>query len=161
MRMSPLFECRQQDLRAERHGEEFGYCSESRLAQFGRGKDYFEVVLYAGTTCELEDHLSGSYPMEISEAVSIPRFDQLLIPTLTALRELGGSASIDELAGQIIEDLELSPEIVQIPHGRGSRSEIEYRSAWARTYLKKYGLIDNSERGVWAFTFMKSQSYCR
>jgi len=26
---------------------------------------------------------------------------------------------------------------------------VEYRLAWARTYLKKYGLIDNSERGVW------------
>ena len=24
--------------------------------------------------------------------------------------------------------------------------------AWARTYLKKYGLIDNSDRGVWALT---------
>ena len=27
---------------------------------------------------------------------------------------------------------------------------MEYRLAWARTYLKKYGLIDNSSRGVWA-----------
>ena len=26
---------------------------------------------------------------------------------------------------------------------------MEYRLAWARTYLKKYGLLDNSERGVW------------
>lgn len=90
--------------------------------------------------------------MEKSEAASMPRFDQLLIPTLTALRELGGSASIDELTWKLIGGLELPEEIVQVPHGRGSRSELEYRSAWARTYLKKYGLIDNSERGVWAFT---------
>ena len=34
----------------------------------------------------------------------------------------------------------------------GNETEIEYRLAWARTYLKKYGLIDNSSRGVWALT---------
>jgi restriction system protein len=26
---------------------------------------------------------------------------------------------------------------------------LEYRLAWARTYLKKYGLLDNPKRGVW------------
>ncbi len=29
---------------------------------------------------------------------------------------------------------------------------MEYRLAWTRTYLKQYGLIDNSERGVWSLT---------
>lgn len=27
-----------------------------------------------------------------------------------------------------------------------------YRLAWARTYLKKYGFLDNSGRGIWALT---------
>lgn len=27
---------------------------------------------------------------------------------------------------------------------------MEYRLAWSRTYLKKYGLLQNSERGVWS-----------
>jgi restriction system protein len=31
-------------------------------------------------------------------------------------------------------------------------TEIEYRSAWSRTYLKKYGVLENSARGVWALT---------
>ena len=35
---------------------------------------------------------------------------------------------------------------------KSSQTELEYRLAWARTYLKKYGLINNSERGIWAFT---------
>jgi restriction system protein len=29
---------------------------------------------------------------------------------------------------------------------------LEYRSAWARTYLRKAGLIENSKRGIWALT---------
>ena len=31
-------------------------------------------------------------------------------------------------------------------------TELEYRLGWARTGLKKYGLIDNSERSVWSLT---------
>ncbi len=30
-------------------------------------------------------------------------------------------------------------------------SKIEYRLTWSRTYLKKYGLLQNSSRGVWSF----------
>jgi restriction system protein len=29
---------------------------------------------------------------------------------------------------------------------------VEYRLAWTRTYLKKYGVLENSSRGVWALT---------
>jgi restriction system protein len=39
-----------------------------------------------------------------------------------------------------------------VPHGTTGRTELEYRSAWARTYLRKAGYIENSERGVWALT---------
>ena len=31
-------------------------------------------------------------------------------------------------------------------------TEIEYRLMWTRTYLKKFGLIENSTRGIWALT---------
>lgn len=31
-------------------------------------------------------------------------------------------------------------------------TEIQYRLAWARTYLKGMGLLTNSERGVWSVT---------
>lgn len=39
-----------------------------------------------------------------------------------------------------------------VPHGDGPTSEIAYRAAWARTYLKKVGGVDNSARGVWTIT---------
>lgn len=29
-------------------------------------------------------------------------------------------------------------------------SEVDYRLAWGRSYLKKYGLLENSSRGIWA-----------
>ena len=83
----------------------------------------------------------------------VPTYDKLLNPTLAALHHLGGSASIVELRDQVIEDLELPEEIVEQPHpGKSNWTELEYRLAWARTYLKKYGAITNSARAVWALT---------
>jgi len=32
---------------------------------------------------------------------------------------------------------------------KSNQTEFQYRLAWARTYLKQYGLIENSSRGVW------------
>lgn len=85
-------------------------------------------------------------------ADGVPKYPDLLNPTLTALHALGGSASIREIVNQVIEDMGLSAAIIQIPHGQTSRTELEYQLAWARTYLKNYGLIESSERGVWSLT---------
>ena len=83
---------------------------------------------------------------------NIPTFDELMDPSIQALKRLGGSASIDELVTEIVKLLDLSQEVANAPHGTTGRTELEYRSAWARTYLRKAGLIENSERGVWALT---------
>lgn len=82
----------------------------------------------------------------------VPQFDELINPTLQALKRLGGSASIDELVPEIVRILGLPQEIAEVPHGTSGRTELEYRSAWARTYLRKAGLLENSERGIWALT---------
>ncbi|HMR17678.1 MAG TPA: restriction endonuclease [Sphingobacterium sp.] len=81
----------------------------------------------------------------------VPTFDKMLIPTLQALKSLGGSGSIEEINEHVYEILNFDDETLAIPHKENdSRSKVDYRLAWARTYLKKYGLIENSSRGVWA-----------
>ena len=92
-------------------------------------------------------------------ADDVPRELDLLNPVLAALHALGSSASKREIANRVIEDMGLSSAITQIPCKRGKKSgqaermtELEYRLSFARTYLKNYGLIDNSERGVWSLT---------
>lgn len=85
--------------------------------------------------------------------MEIPTYDSMMNPLLEALHKLGGSGNIDEINEMTIELLNLPDEVVDIPHGDNSaRSEVEYRLAWTRTYLKKYGLLENSSRGVWAIT---------
>lgn len=81
----------------------------------------------------------------------VPKYHELMNPLLEALHELGGSGSIEEILSRVSDILDLPENVLAIPHNpeRSSRTELEYRLAWARTYLKKYGMIDNSERGVW------------
>lgn len=88
--------------------------------------------------------------MEKSQVIG---FQEMLIPTLRALQLLGGSANISELNSQAMDIMELPDEMRDVSHNNSeSISEVAYRLAWARTYLKKVGLINNSSRGVWSFT---------
>lgn len=90
---------------------------------------------------------------KIKDAEQVPSYDKLMIPVLNALIELGGSGTIDEINEKVYEIENFSEEILQIPHKEGgSQSQIDYRLAWARTYLKKFGLLENSARGVWNLT---------
>lgn len=82
----------------------------------------------------------------------LPTRENLLWPTLKALELLGGSASIYELSEQIAIDLELSDEILDIPHKDGLQSEVDHRAGWARTDLKHVEAVDNTSRGVWTIT---------
>ena len=86
-------------------------------------------------------------------AKTLPTFDQLLNPLIKALRDLGGSGSIQEIYDRVVEVDQLPEAVLSKPHGENSdQTEVAYRLAWARSYLKKFGLLENSKRGVWSLT---------
>jgi restriction system protein len=74
----------------------------------------------------------------------------MLLPTVQALQILGGSGTTEEIYDKVVELLNIPDKVLEIPHGSTSQNEVEYRLAWSRTYLKKYGLLQNSARGVWS-----------
>ncbi len=86
--------------------------------------------------------------------VTIPTFDELMKPLLQALHGLGGSGSIEEIYAKTVEIIGVSDEVLAQLHDpeKSSLTEVGYRLAWARTYLKKYGLLENSSRGIWSLT---------
>ena len=86
--------------------------------------------------------------------ITLPTFDELMNPLLQALRLLGGSGSVEEIYTKTVEIVGLSEEILAQLHApeKSSQTEVGYRLAWARTYLRKYGLLENSSRGVWSLT---------
>ncbi|MEO8024704.1 restriction endonuclease [Polaromonas sp.] len=81
----------------------------------------------------------------------IPTYDSLFNPLLQAMHNLGGSASIAEQEDEVAGILKLKDAEIAEIH-RGNRTKLSYRLAWARNYLKRYGILDNSARGVWALT---------
>jgi len=75
-------------------------------------------------------------------------------PVIQALKGLGGSGSIEEVNAKAAEIAGFTDEQLEVLHNeeKSSQAEVEYRLAWARTYLKKFGILENSKRGVWALT---------
>jgi len=85
-------------------------------------------------------------------ATDVPPYNEMLLPVLEAVAELGGSASINEIVEAVVRREGLSDVQLGVLHKGGPETEIGYRLAWARTYLKAMGLLTNSTRGVWAVT---------
>jgi restriction system protein len=81
-----------------------------------------------------------------------PTFDELMWPTLRALISIGGSATNEELLAKVIEIAGIPPAVQAIQHTDHRQSRVAYNLAWAKTYLKKVGALDNSNRGVWSIT---------
>lgn len=84
--------------------------------------------------------------------MAIPKYDELFNPVLKALHDLGGSATNQELEDRVIEILQLTEEEAYERRAGKSQTRLNYRTAWAKSYLKKYGVVDNTDRGVWALT---------
>ena len=83
----------------------------------------------------------------------IPRAKDLIHPTVEALKNLGGSGTNAEILEEIIRINKVPDEVADISHlGSTRMTELSYQAAWARTYLKQYGIIENSAHAVWSIT---------
>ena len=82
----------------------------------------------------------------------IPNYRRFMWPVLRAVRELGGSARISEIVEKVIENEGFTEEQMEVQHELSGGSVLEGRMGFARSALKAIGVLDNSERGVWALT---------
>jgi restriction system protein len=87
----------------------------------------------------------------VGDRLSIPPAYTMIWSVVQALRELGGSGRIAEINDKVSQIRGFSDQQQEIV-GSGSRPEIAYRLAWARTHAKNLGLLANPSRGVWALT---------
>jgi restriction system protein len=88
----------------------------------------------------------------VASKSDLPSFETYFAPTVAALKRYGGSATIEELEAGVAAEMKLSDEVTSVPHGDGPRTQFQYELAWVRTYLKKVGAAENSEKGVWRLT---------
>lgn len=72
-----------------------------------------------------------------------------MVPVLVrALEGIGREARVHELEDIVAREMNLSSDQLSIGHDK-SRTEFQYRLAWARTYAKKDGLVDSPGRNRW------------
>ena len=90
--------------------------------------------------------------LKLKKSFEVPVFNEMMCELFQAMKELGGSGTIREIDDKTIEILGLPAEVQEIMHGNSSKTEVEYRLAWTRTYMKKVGILENSSRGVWSLT---------
>ena len=83
---------------------------------------------------------------------SVPSRTELMNPALRALHSLGGRATINEMHDQVVKDMGLSARAAITRHTDGKQSKLSYELGWTRTFLKKYGLINNLKPGIWTLT---------
>jgi restriction system protein len=82
------------------------------------------------------------------------KFDDMMSSVIEALKILGGSGTNEEINEKVSEIEKIPADQYEVLHNpeKGGMTEIEYRLMWTRTYLKLYGFIENSTRGVWSLT---------
>ena len=73
-------------------------------------------------------------------------------PLIEALKELGGSATPEQVRNQIAKDLKLSEEITSETYGKTNSNKFANQVAFARNYLVYAGYIDKSKSGIWVLT---------
>lgn len=93
-----------------------------------------------------------------SQSISVPTYDELLWPTLKALKAMGGSASNEELLAKLIELERIPDSVASFIHSDNRQTKVGYNLAWAKTHLKRVGAVENSSRGVWSLT-PKGEAY--
>lgn len=87
--------------------------------------------------------------------VTLPKYVDLMYPTLQALAVLGGEGSSGEIEKRVIDIAQLSSEQLEVSFPDSSKhkdSKVHYKLAWARSYLKKLAAVENTGRGTWRIT---------
>lgn len=81
----------------------------------------------------------------------IPDFQTIMLPLMTILSD-GKEHSLQEITAEIIRQFELTEEEQQELLPSGNQSIINNRNSWARTYLKKAGLLSSPKRAIFLIT---------
>ncbi len=82
----------------------------------------------------------------------LPTYDELMLPTIEALKEEGGSSRRQEVVLAVAIRLDLTDEHLDVRYESSGAPIFADRISWALSYLKMGGATDNSKRGVWALT---------
>ena len=76
----------------------------------------------------------------------------IMVPTAIALKKLGGIADVATLNAAVADLVGISTDLMELKHPGITQSEFAYRCAWARTYLKRRGLLTSPRPRYWTLS---------
>lgn len=83
--------------------------------------------------------------------INLQKHIQFFLPILDALRQLGGSATPEELKDKLIENLDISDAELE-DKLKNNISRIDNQINWSKIYLVREGLLDESDPKVLSLT---------
>ena len=89
---------------------------------------------------------------------TLPKYDDLMLPTLQALRHLGGSASIEEIQDHLTMSMGFTQPQLDMTYPASGALIAPDRMSWARSRMKPAGLVESAGRGVWILTDLGRQA---
>ena len=82
-----------------------------------------------------------------------PSIPGIMLATIIAIKELGGSGHIYQIIACVIKNEGMSEEERSCPLiANGNRPKLDYYLSWTRTYLKISGDLESVTYGTWALT---------
>lgn len=88
----------------------------------------------------------------------LPKYDDFMLPTLKALRDLGGSASIEEIQDRLTAMMGLTQAQLDLAYPASGALIAPDRMSWARSRMKPAGFVQSGGRGVWILTDLGRQA---
>ena len=78
----------------------------------------------------------------------LPSYRDLMLPTVRAVLDLGGSGAAREITATVVETEDFSDEMLSITYEGRDKSVLIDRLDWARSYCKLGGVLDSPKRGL-------------
>ena len=83
--------------------------------------------------------------------MAIPTYEDLMLPLLNLLQD-GKEHPFHQLVDDLARELNLSEEEKERRIPSGQQTYLQNRTGWARTHMKKSGLVEYTSRGVYKIT---------
>lgn len=83
---------------------------------------------------------------------SIPSYSELMLPTIRAVLDLGGSGAAREITESVIEREGFPEELIAMTYEGREKSVLIDRLDWARSYSKLGGALESPKRGLFLIT---------
>jgi restriction system protein len=83
---------------------------------------------------------------------NLPKYNELMLPVLRAIADLGGSATGREISDQVVEVSGFSDELIGVEYANRPVSVLLDRLDWARSYCKLAGTLESPKRSLFLLT---------